>query len=528
MTQNGNRAWSRPESLVGIVKAAWAEISPEESLAEELAAEDHSNVLAAYLHRLKRHVRDLTHFVPSWVEDLPNSIMRSILGSAAPSLSQRLQRDTFGFNKIVLVATERGRLVAFSTGAQGKIIWNIQAAQPPTDQVWKVSGLEIQDGTVVVRAKGEETLQVQISSGNVTQDPAVLGAPKDQSATRTIIATQEADGTVRGWNKDQETVAWRFVPEPGDEISSIATRPVRDPVASIGKALGDRNVLYKYLNPNTLFLATINKDISVATIYLIDSVSGDILYTTSHRDVDASHQIVSTMAENFFAYTLKLNSKSDSSSAKSPSPKGYQLLMTELFESSIPNDRGPLGSASNFSSIAPTLHAPSSPYAASQAYLLPGPICALTTTSTLQSITPRSLLALLSVTNSLISIPRSVLDPRRPVARDPTPAEAEEGLFRHHPILDFEPKWVLNHKREILGLKEIMTTPTALESTSAIFAWGTLDVFGTRVSPIGGFDSLGRGFSRGQLVLTVAGLAIGTGIVSPLVSCPNWRNVTQC
>ena len=553
LVQNGNRAWTRPESIAGVINAAWAEIPAQESLAEELAAEGHSHVLGAYLHRLRRHARDVAQYLPPWMEALPHRIMRSISGDLPPSEEQRLYRDSFGFNKIVLLATERGRLVALDTGNHGRVAWNIEATKIHEHQQWHVLAIEVEDGIAIVRGAAGDVLHVKILNGEILQQSqhggvssslqtfaSVLDASgsrklipinKDGSigkvsegnfAIGTVIATKGEDGTVRGWNLGHDmapSVAWTFVPAAGEEISSIVSRPVQDPVASIGKALGDRNVLYKYLNPNLLFIATTTKEAALASVYLIDSVSGEVLYTTIHSEVDTSYPIVATMAENFFAYTLKHDPSTDPGADKTASsPKGYQLIISELFESSVPNDRGPLGSATNFSSLYPTASTASTPHVMSQAYLLLGPISALSTTSTLQSITPRSLLAVLPLTNALISLPRSVVDPRRPIGRDPTPAETEEGLFRHQSILDFEPKWVLNHKRDVMGLRQIMTMPTALESTSAVFAWGALDVFGTRVSPIGGFDSLGRGFSRGQLVLTVLGLAVGTGFVAPMVS----------
>ena len=547
LIQNGNRAWTRLESMAGVIKSAWAEIPTEESLAEELAAEGYSSVVGAYLHRLRRHVRGIAQYLPPWIEALPDRVMRTLSGEKVLPAEQRLHKDAFGFNKIVVLATERGRLLALDTGNQGRIVWNIEATKLDRGEHWQVLGIEVEDGIAIVHGAAGDVLRVRILNGEILQqsqpvnsslktfasvldvsgsmisipvnrDGSIEKVPHGKLAIGTIIATQSDDGFVRGWSLGHDMapyVAWSFVPAAGEVISSVVNRPVQDPVASIGKALGDRNVLYKYLNPNLLFIATATKAASLATVYLLDSVSGDILYTTTHTEIDTSCPIVATMAENFFAYTLKHNPPINQAASKPPfSPKGHQLIITELFESSIPNDRGPLGSSTNFSSITST----SSPYVISQAYLLFGPIAALTTTATLQSITTRSLLALLPYTNSLVSLPRSIIDPRRPVGRDPTPAEAEEGLFRHQAILDFEPKWVLNHKREVLGLKEVMTTPTALESTSAVFAWGALDIFGTRVSPIGGFDSLGRGFNRGQLVLTVLGLAIGTGLVGPMVS----------
>jgi hypothetical protein len=162
------------------------------------------------------------------------------------------------------------------------------------------------------------------------------------------------------------------------------------------------------------------------------------------------------------------------------------------------------------------------PHAISAAFVIPAPITHLTTTSTLQGITPRALLAAIPSLSALISIPLLYLSPRRPVGRDPTSSEQEEGLFRYSPLLDFNPHWITTHKREVLGIRGVTTTPTLMESTSAVVAWGEVDVFGTRVSPIGSFDTLGRGFSRIQLVGTVLALGLGTAILGPMVSSPHF------
>ena len=72
-----------------------------------------------------------------------------------------------------------------------------------------------------------------------------------------------------------------------------------------------------------------------------------------------------------------------------------------------------------------------------------------------------------------------------------------------------------------MGIKGVVTTPSRLESTTLMFAYGALDLFGTRVQPIGGFDILGKGFGKVQLVGTVLAFGVGTAILGPLVSLPS-------
>ena len=333
------------------------------------------------------------------------------------------------------------------------------------------------------------------------------------------------------WKGPKPTLIWQFTPSPGERIKTVTARPSHDPVASIGKVLEDRNVLYKYLNPNVMLITTLGTQASTATFYILDAASGAVLHSVTHTGVDTDLPIASTMSENWFAYSLfsEINSLSqDVSEIDQPKLRGYQMVVSELYESPYPNDRGAFKASSNYSSIIPTLvdddGLDESPHVLSQTFLTPGPISSISVTSTLQGITTRSLLCVTPDTNALVSISRAFVDPRRPVGRDATAGEMEEGLFKYSPMLDFEPKWTLSHKRELMSISKAVTSPSLLESTSLVFAFGDVDLFFTRVSPIGAFDQLGKGFSKVQLVLTVVALAIGTTIVAPFVSLkrPCW------
>ena len=555
LIRNGDPVWVRPESLAGIIAAAWADVVEEENLAQELAVEGHSSAVAAYIHRVKRHARDLQHF-PAWATSLPNRLIGTILGDDSQSLDQGLHRDSFGFHKIVIVATDKGRLAAFDAGTQGKLIWNIKAVDIQAGHKWEVVGIDVEDGAAFVRGIQGEFLRVETSTGNVLQyqpggmitslktsvsvidasgeklllpvniDGSLGDVPNGKFTANTVVVTKDQDDILRGWmltNSGKPSMAWEFKPLQEEKITGVSARPAHDPVASIGKALGDRNVLYKFLNPNLLLVTTVGVGKPKATLHLLDSVSGEILYAVEHSGVDTSQPITSLISENWFAYSIFSDSATSAKGdAATSDAKGHRLIITELFESPIPNDRGRLGSFQNFSSIYPTSSGDGAtvgtPHAISQVYIIPGPISHMAVTSTLQGITPRSLLCILPSLDGLIAIPRGIVDPRRPVNRDPTPAELEEGLFKHSPVLDFEPKWFLSHKRDLLSISGIVTSPSLLESTSLVFAFGDVDIFGTRVSPIGAFDMLGKGFSKFQLMATVVALGVGTWILSPLVS----------
>lgn len=557
LVRNGDVLWSRPEGLAGIVAAAFVDFGRGEDLLHTLALEGQRNVFGAYIRRVTRHINQIQH-IPHWLRGLPGRILPALFEGQADTHALSPQDEGFGFSKLIIVATEGGRIAAIDSGQHGKVLWSVQAAKVPDGQVWSVLSIEPEENSVLIRGSAGESLRVSTSTGAVSDYQP--GAPTSSLRTSipicdshgrkqlipinrdgslgdisnmnfvdgTVIVTEGDDDVVRGWRlsrSSKNTLAWQFNPGDGERVQSVQPRPSHNPVASIGKVLGDRNVLYKYLNPNLILIVTTAVERSTANTYVIDSVSGAVLHSSTHTGVDTRQPISSVLTENWLAYSLFSESGAvpeNSAQIEQKAVAGYQLIISEMFESRFPNDRGPLDDSANFSSIRPISADEAGsgdiPHVISQTFLLPGPIAHMTTTSTLQGITPQSLLCALPQTQALLSIPRYFIDPRRPVGRDPSPVEAEEGLFKYSPLLEFEPKWLLNHKRELLGISSVITSPSKLESTSLVFAYGDADIFGSRVSPIGSFDMLGKGFSKLQLIGTVVALAAGTSLLAPFVS----------
>ena len=563
MIRNGAFAWRRNEGLAGAIAAAWTDIPEQKDLAKTLEAEAHSSPLAAYIHRVNRHLNDL-QYLPGYLQSLPMRFLSSILPKdSAKAENEPLVRDNFGFHKLVIVATERGRLLALDAGEHGRIIWSRRVVELPAGKYWNVKGILVNgiEGTVSVKdTKGGE-ITVQTTSGDIVEtvpgdslssvQSTVLvdsqsgqwflsigadGSPlpfKEDLNPKDIIVVRNAQGEVKGLQfekKDGKFIqneVWSFHPPVGQRITSITSRPAHDPVASIGTVLGDRTVLYKYLNPNTILVTAVSEVALSASFYLLDSVSGDVLYSTTHDSVDLAQPITSLLTENWFVYSLWSDIGKNATLAQSY--KGYQLVVSDLYESSLANDRGPLGAVANSSSLEPSEDPsaePVLPHVISQAFIVPEAISNMAVTQTKQGIASRQLLCTLAMSNAIIGITRNILDPRRPVGRDPTPGEMEEGLMKYSPVIEFDPKMMLTHQREVMGVRNVITSPSLLESTTLVFAYG-LDVFGTRVTPSLAFDILGKDFNRLALVFTVTALAAGVGFLAPMVSLLN-REVDAC
>jgi hypothetical protein len=127
---------------------------------------------------------------------------------------------------------------------------------------------------------------------------------------------------------------WNFDVPKGSVLVSLGSRSPHEKVASLGRVLGNRNVLYKYLNPNLFAVAIANPETRTMTMTLLDGVKGSVLYQVTHQDVDAVHHDVHiATSENWIVYHYWTNG------ALRGSSKGYQVSVLELYEGAAENER---------------------------------------------------------------------------------------------------------------------------------------------------------------------------------------------
>ena len=554
--RNGEKDWTRHEGLSGAVAAAWAEIPEGEDLAKVLAEEAHTNPLSAYIHRVTRHIEDLK-YLPGYLASIPGHVVNSIAGGDVVGKKEGLHRDNFGFNKILVIATRRGRFYGLDSGNAGKIIWTRNWFPRDASHPLAVKGLVSNDeeGFVVMHGAEGEHVTFNASTGATR---GVFFGPGDKPRVASAAVTTGDSGKVllplgpdglptgdlpAGWDSEQTIVVrgegevlqgvklnteggkvvkqevWQLQVKPGQKIVQVATLPLHNPIASIGRVLGDRRVMYKYLNANSIVVAIADEAAKTLSVQLVDTISGQTLASQRYNGVDPTKAVSCTTAENWYAcsffgdYTLDEDNKERAI-------KAYQVVISDLYESPEPNSRGPLGESANFSSLNP-VDSPSGvplPWVVSQAYIISQALDTLSVTQTRQGISTRELVAYLPQARGILGLSRHVLDPRRPEGRDPTAAEMEaEMLMRYMPALEIDPRNILSHEREVLGVKGIVATAAVVESTSLLVAYG-VDVYGTRVAPSGVFDILGRGFNKMTLVGTVLALTAGVMFLAPLVS----------
>ncbi|VDM45836.1 unnamed protein product, partial [Toxocara canis] len=275
------------------------------------------------------------------------------------------------------------------------------------------------------------------------------------------------------------------------KIIAVASKPAYQRVHSPGKVLGDRSVLYKYSNPNLVAIAVLDSTHSVLHIELIDAVTGYVVYKGKQPKVSGPVHLV--QCENWLTYSY-WNEKN----------RRMEIAVIELYEGSEQTDE------LRFNSLTPTL--PPVIRTISQAYIFPQGISALGVTETEQGLSTRSLLIAMPF-GGVYGISKRIIDARRPL--EMTPELAEEMLIPYRPELPIAPEDFVNYNQTVYNIRAIKASPSGLESTSLMLAYG-LDLFFARLTPSGTFDILKDDFDHLLISLVLVGLVVASLICKKL------------
>ncbi|CAE6483430.1 unnamed protein product [Rhizoctonia solani] len=542
--------WTRDEALADIKVAGLVDL-PERKIAEEIATSEHRG----FAERMIFHMVAAQN-LPQYIAQFTKRFATGSYSSLTSATSSSLERDPFGFRKMLVVATGYGTLIGIDT-AQGTVVWRkiigVSSIGPADVTPFKLfvtkSALEGPDPEVVLVAekklRGKKTKTSVVFHFEALTGRWVAGGPSGIEVSNTevaeafllpggsnVVGVVSTNGRVQVYPNTQppidEATQLYYTRAIGSELHgytvdpSLSTPAVEtwkrafttpaafpntisshlevihravSPIASYGKVLGDRTTLYKYLNPNVA--AVLAPDCAVR---VVDLVSGAIVFDSGALAAPCAPPKVA-FTENWLVYAHEV--------AGNATDKGTRVVSVELYEGERNDDKTNSVETSSFSERSTRLHA------IQQSFLFPYPVVALGTTATKFGISTKGLL-LATSKNQIYHLHRRVLDPRRPLQK-PTTQDQEEMLFQYDPVLPPDTRRIVTHKNQVLGTKHVIATPTLLESTSCVLAYG-LDLFHTRVTPSGTFDLLGAGFNKVQLLLTIVGLSVAIVVVRPLVA----------
>lgn len=563
LSRAGEVMFTREEALADIAGVHFVELGEPET-EEALGLMAHETFVA----RLTRHIGMLSG-LPAYLQHFVQRLSSTadIAGQTPPLSKDRLHRDQFGLQKLVVVVSRSGKVYGLDS-ANGGILWsrnlgffNEKGSELAVYGTWETralgdrgnpqvavvavrtrNGKEVTLGYTVDAFTGEVagdkegeydvpvgralfpnapraaflTKYIHCCTGNtivgVVDDEETLHLfPKCKKVQREIEAApffytvldRELEGTsLRGYTPGAAGEGSTFTgvqlwsrPFPAQEVLDVS--PLHpSPVASFGRALGDKAVLYKYLNPHLLVVSTVSPFSGTGHIYVVDSTTG-----ASVHDVDIPHvvgeHVRAAMVENWLVYAWL-------EGPTSAGAGGWRIASVELYER---GDEKSVGRSS--------LASPPTIDAVTQSFVLGSDVKALTFTTSKYGVTTKDVLYI-NDAGQVAHLPRRFLDPRRPLGK-PSKAEQEEMLVPYDPVLPTSAQHVVSHLYPAKGLRSIAASPALLESTTLVLAYG-LDLFGSRtLQPSGTFDILGTGFAKTSLLLTLAALGAGVAVAAPAV-----------
>eukprot|EP00192_Tetraselmis_astigmatica_P002112 CAMPEP_0117674976 /NCGR_PEP_ID=MMETSP0804-20121206/15346_1 /TAXON_ID=1074897 /ORGANISM="Tetraselmis astigmatica, Strain CCMP880" /LENGTH=1011 /DNA_ID=CAMNT_0005483923 /DNA_START=47 /DNA_END=3082 /DNA_ORIENTATION=- len=289
---------------------------------------------------------------------------------------------------------------------------------------------------------------------------------------------------------------WSVVVGAGSEILEVVQRDSGS-VHSRVKVLGDRSMLVKYLNPNTIFMATSSAPSSFSNegseleIHIIDTVTGRHLFRQVHKG--ATGPVKATLCENWavYHYFSTLNVR-------------HEMGVVELYDDSTARSLSLAEAVFSNSSKAISSTNPIAIKTLRQTFFFNQGVKFISATHTTLGISAKRLL-IGTTGDQVYALDKRFVDPRRPLGT-PTNADKEERLMPYKPELGLNPPFFVTYDKAVAGVRGVDTFTTTLESTTLMLAYG-LDLSYTRLAPSKSFDMLDDDFSYALLIATLLGMA---------------------
>ncbi|RCK65219.1 ER membrane protein complex subunit 1 [Candida viswanathii] len=472
---------------------------PESELAkneyELILHESESNfILTNWVHRVVRHLSELGKFVTSL--DYKN-----LFGQSDESIK---------FVKLVVFYDEDHHKLVSVQSNDFDIAWELpiakggefitleQTGDEEVTALFKslVVKVDSRNGTVIDQKPNDggytNIFKVQDALALENKHGITLVGNLSQSAFfRRAVNNDELVGYVISPGSTKSVQTWSF--KFDGPILSWANIPADSTTSSLGLPLADKSVLYKYLNPNTISALTL-KD-GVLKFYLIDGVTGNLLYTQAHNSAETidPKSVSLVMDDNWIIYSYFTTQ-----------PRLEQRInVIDLFDAEYSSTAHK--SSINIARIS------------TKSFVYPERILKLQSTKSVYGITLKSIIALTELGN-LIEIPKFILNSRRPENDANRANYANDfNMVPYDPIIAKTNFQVLNHKYQLKNNGEILIKPTAFESTSVICFFNSENQYCGLIQPSNSFDLLSQGFDKVKLLITIAILLVGFIVSKPFV-----------
>ena len=306
------------------------------------------------------------------------------------------------------------------------------------------------------------------------------------------------------------SLSWRLQmrKDKDGRIAAHTSKRRSDALRSAVRVTGDRAMLYRYTNPNIVFVATSTNtiqsggenDVDFVESRLIDAAAGRILYRARHTNARAPVQ--AALADNWVVYqywdsrakrpTISVLEMYDEGERKRQERRVVQAAFKAARGLGV-GEPGRMASSRDLSQLK----------VLGQSYFFPQSMRAMGVSQSLRGITPRQVLVALA-SDQIVALDKKLLDPRRPTNK-PSQSEKDEGLVQYAEHLPLSGRAFLAEGERVRRVSAIETGTTHVESTCLVLAYG-LDVLMDKIAPGKAYDLLGDDFSYALLALTLAAL----------------------
>ncbi|XP_058118771.1 ER membrane protein complex subunit 1 [Anopheles coustani] len=551
LVQQGKIKWVREEALAEVETADFLDLtlSDAEGAIEEELNNKNGDVFGAFQRRISSQV---VHMKNLFLHILGIGPVPSTAQSAG------LVRDDFGLHKMLIVVTASGKvfgidnvsgkhhwvryLPSFTGFGNGQpmrllvqrtsrfyplaaqcVILGRERTEPRRGLLYifnPITGQPVADGGLVelpyrvqqvalLHQTGPDFLKglllldyndqahVLPESLAVYADNFYLFTTNPETAQMRGLLVKHRPGATSDGNQLETIPTWQIDVSGAGKSQKIIACEGKNPIEHVhsqGRVMADRSVLYKYINPNLVAVATYGPDNihkSILNVHLVDVVSGSIVFSMSHKRIRPPLHMVHS--ENWLVYSY-YNDKA----------RRTEMTSIELYE----------GKTQTNGTVWSSLDAPPLPMVERQSYILPMAVASLKETITEKGITSKHILIGLT-TGAVAEMTWALLDPRRPVT---SPEKArEEGILPYMPELPLPHEILVNYNQTVANIRGIHTAPSGLESTCLVLVHG-LDLFVTRVSPSKTFDLLKEDFDYFLITVVLLVLTTTSCVVKQLAS----------
>ncbi|CAL7933903.1 unnamed protein product [Xylocopa violacea] len=550
LLQHNKLIWAREEALASIVAVEIIElpmsdrdqeIETEFDQKESIDVDSSWDVLSMMFRRISSQFKQAKTF------------FQSMLSLTPQQSNQRsdLVQDKFGLHKMIVLVTSAGKLYGIET-RKGEIIWQLRVPSirgftkrsdaiilyvqrgsrhfpyPPQCALLAedkktgegivytfnpITGQPL-DGLIKLGFKIKQSMLLHLATDDFLRGILIFDTRDKvyvhpESATTIaaslakntyIFTADQTSGVLSGYSLSystaQELIAhkvWELLLSPKNQrITHVVSKNPIERVHSQGRVLGDRSVLYKYINPNLVAIVTEgvgHTHRNTLNLYLLDVVSGAMIFSIMHKRVRGPVHVVHS--ENWIVYSY-FNEKS----------RRTEIASLELYEGKVQSN------TTVFSSLATT----KLPIVERQAFIFPAVIESMRETITEKGITSKHIIVALA-NGGVLELPWMMVDPRRPI----NPEMHEEGVIPYMPEIPIHMDAIINYNQSVFRVSGIHTSPSGLESTCLVFVHG-LDLFYTRVAPSKTFDVLKEDFDYYLIVIVLAALLISSYVAKKLAS----------